>query len=193
VRDQVDAAIAAGRALNLRYLGAVRDQVTERLVDPIALVMVDGHAYLRAFCRVRGEVRLFRTDRVLAATVSTEPRDPVPTTTSSVESMATTLSGTGLRIVVDLAKASTHADRHPVLRRWALDDGGMRVEIPVGDYEWVRKLMLASGGTLALREPPWLVEELLGTVADLSAPATAPLPAAPPGSADRSMPPNSAE
>ena len=52
------------RALHLHYYVPTRDERTERTVDPMRLLLVDGHWYLEAWCRRVEGVRLFRLDRV---------------------------------------------------------------------------------------------------------------------------------
>ena len=160
VVEQVDAALAAGRSLHLTYLGAVRDEVTERIVDPVGVVVVDGYAYLRAHCRTAGGMRLFRLDRILDLALGTEAAQPVSDADADVEPMAVALAATGRRVVVDLPAGSTLLDRHPVLRSWSLPGGGVRAELPVGDFGWARRLVLGSAGQVVLREPAWLVDQV---------------------------------
>jgi proteasome accessory factor C len=157
----VDAALAGERALELTYLGAVRDQVTERVVDPIDIVVVDGFGYLRAYCRTAQGLRLFRLDRMLDLRLSVEPARPVPDAPAAVEPMSVALAATGRRVVVDVPAGSPVLDRHPVRRRWTLPDGRVRAELPVGEYDWARRLVLSSAGQVVLREPAWLAEQVL--------------------------------
>ncbi len=157
----VEEAMAAGRAVELTYLGAVRDQITQRLVDPLAIVVVDGYGYLRAYCRSAQGLRLFRLDRILEARASMEPAAPVDAGEDSIEPMALTLAATGLRVVVDIAPGTGLLDRHPSTRRWSLPEGWVRAELPVGDYRWARRLVLSGAGLVVLREPSWLVAQVL--------------------------------
>ena len=55
-----------------------RDERTERTVDPMRLLLVDGHWYLEAWCRRVEGVRLFRLDRVDDVVVLDEPAAPPP-------------------------------------------------------------------------------------------------------------------
>ncbi|GAA2506608.1 MAG: WYL domain-containing protein [Kocuria sp.] len=59
------AAIADGRRVRLRYLVTSRDEVTERLVDPVRMIFSDGHQYLRGWCLQANAPRTFRTDRIV--------------------------------------------------------------------------------------------------------------------------------
>jgi len=74
VRD----ALARGRRLHLRYLVPGRDEVTERDVDPLRLVVTEGRSYLEAWCRRCEGVRLFRLDRVVEVAVLDLPCEPPP-------------------------------------------------------------------------------------------------------------------
>ncbi|MFD6950032.1 WYL domain-containing protein [Nocardiopsis sp. TSRI0078] len=62
-------ALESGQRLHLRYLSGYLDQVTERDVDPMGLVVQDGYPFLEGYCHLRRDVRLFRLDRVLELTV----------------------------------------------------------------------------------------------------------------------------
>ena len=63
--EKITAALAAGKRLHLRHYVASRDEVTERDVDPMRLLVVEGRSYLEGWCRRAEGVRLFRLDRVL--------------------------------------------------------------------------------------------------------------------------------
>ncbi len=158
----VETALADGRAVELTYLGAVRDEVTERIVDPLGVVVVDGYGYLRGYCRSAGGLRMFRVDRIQAIAVSGLPARTLEVP-GEVEPMAVALGSTGRVVRVDVPPGAALLDRHPVSRRWALPDGRVRAELPVGDFAWARHLVLGSAGTVVLREPEWLVEEVVGS------------------------------
>ncbi len=168
VVDAVGRAQAQGRAIELTYLGAVRDEVTQRIVDPLGVVVVDGYGYLRGYCRVAGGLRMFRVDRIQAITVSAEPARPVADA-PEVAPMAVRLGESGRRIVVDVGNAELLTGRYPVTRRWSLAGGGVRAELPVGDFGWARRLILGSAAEVVLREPGDLVAELITTVGSLHA------------------------
>ena len=66
------------RALHLHYYVPTRDERTERTVDPMRLLFVDGRWYLEAWCRRAEGMRLFRLDRVDDVQVLDEPAAPPP-------------------------------------------------------------------------------------------------------------------
>src|ERR1700754_941240 len=72
-------AVERGRALRITYYAQTRDQTTERVIDPIRLLMVEGRAYVEAWCRRAEAVRLFRADRIDALVELDEPAAPPDT------------------------------------------------------------------------------------------------------------------
>ena len=71
--DLLQQALAACRVLRFRYRGATQTIATEREVEAHALVHYLGRWHLLAWCRLRGDWRDFRSDRMEA----TELRDEV--------------------------------------------------------------------------------------------------------------------
>ena len=77
MRGAVEEALQQRRVLAIRY----RDGdglTTSRRVDPQLLASTAGHWYLVAHCRLRGELRWFRLDRIDKATVTSERAGNVP-------------------------------------------------------------------------------------------------------------------
>ena len=73
---QIRAALSAGRRLHLRYYVPGRDEATERDVDPMRLLVVEGRPYLEAWCLRAEGMRLFRLDRVLSLEMLDVPAAP---------------------------------------------------------------------------------------------------------------------
>jgi proteasome accessory factor C len=74
--DAIRAAVEGGHALRLTYYTAARDETTDRVVDPLRVLMVGGKAYLEAWCRRAEATRMFRVDRIDAFTELDEPAAP---------------------------------------------------------------------------------------------------------------------
>jgi predicted DNA-binding transcriptional regulator YafY len=68
----VQRALAERRVLALQYQGGQRREVTERKVEPLGLVYYADNWHLIAYCRLRRDVRDFRTDRILRFQLQTE-------------------------------------------------------------------------------------------------------------------------
>jgi len=71
VARRVADALSARRVLRIGY-GDGTGSVTLRDVEPLAYVGRQAHWYLVAWCRLRGAIRIFRTDRITAAWVTAE-------------------------------------------------------------------------------------------------------------------------
>jgi predicted DNA-binding transcriptional regulator YafY len=61
----IQRALAERRVLALEYRGAERREVTRRDVEPLGLVYYSDNWHLIAYCRLRRDVRDFRTDRIV--------------------------------------------------------------------------------------------------------------------------------
>lgn len=67
-----------GNALRISYYSAGRDVTSERVIDPIRLLAIEGRSYLEAWCRSAEGVRMFRVDRIDALAELDEPASPPP-------------------------------------------------------------------------------------------------------------------
>jgi predicted DNA-binding transcriptional regulator YafY len=68
----IQSALAECRVLALHYQGRERREVTRREVEPLGLVYYADNWHLIGWCRLRRDVRDFRTDRVLKVEVREE-------------------------------------------------------------------------------------------------------------------------
>lgn len=65
--------------VHLRYHAQHTNEVTEREIEPIQLVLIDKVWVLNAYCRLRQGFRVFRLDRMDRVTLRPEqfePREP---------------------------------------------------------------------------------------------------------------------
>jgi proteasome accessory factor C len=149
------------RRLHLRYLVPARDETTERDVDPMRVVSIGGHWYLEGWCHRVEDVRLFRLDRVLEATVlaadGTPPPQAVP---RDLDDALFRPSPTDALVVLDLGPGARWvADYYPVEQAQEGPDGVLRVGIRTADPAWLRRLVLRLGGAAAVVAPPELAVE----------------------------------
>jgi predicted DNA-binding transcriptional regulator YafY len=56
--------ISTKHALNITYLAAHSNEVTERNIEPIGVCLMDGRWHIMAFCQLRKDYRDFRIDRI---------------------------------------------------------------------------------------------------------------------------------
>jgi proteasome accessory factor C len=158
VSAAVDTALNGQWVLHLKYLGATRDEVTERDVDPVRTLVLEGRSYLEAWCHNAAAIRTFRLDRVLAAEVTDRPAQP-PVSAPSVDLVDGRLVPEGDLVTLELSqRARWVIEQVPVESILDSGDGTSLVMLRAADDQWVVRLALALGGDGQLVAPPRLVE-----------------------------------
>ena len=155
-------ALALGRRLHLRYHVPARDETTERDVDPMRVVVVDGRPYLEAWCRRAEGVRLFRLDRVVDATLldipAAVPEDARP---RDFDEGVFQPSPDDLLVTVDLSPGGHWvAEYYPCESIEELEDDVLRITLRTADTRWVERLLLRLGGSGQVVEPADLAERV---------------------------------
>jgi TatA/E family protein of Tat protein translocase len=159
---QVRAAIAAGRRVHLRYYVPGRDEATERDVDPMRLLVVEGRPYLEGWCLRAEGMRVFRLDRVLALTVLDQAAAPPPEATPvDVDQGLFRPSPRDVHVELELsAEGRWVAEYYPCESVTDLPDGRLRAVLRTPDTGWVRRLALRLGEDGRVISPPGLVTEI---------------------------------
>jgi predicted DNA-binding transcriptional regulator YafY len=152
------------RALHLHYYVPTRDERTERTVDPMRLILVDGRWYLEAWCRRAEGVRLFRLDRVDDVVVLDEPAAPPPEAhgrnlDNGVYQPEPDAPAVRLRLA---RNARWVADYYPVDSVAPVEDppGGLAVTLRTADLAWARRLVASLGGAAVADEPRELAAQV---------------------------------
>lgn len=162
----LEEAIAGDRQARIGYYVPTRDETTERLVEPLALLSRDGHDYLDAWCRTVDERRLFRLDRVEAVEVVDQPR---PRRALPPRDLAGSLFEPGPDDLVAVIHLERHArwvaDYYPVDSVEELGEGRLAVTLRVGDPRWLVRLALRLGPAAQVVEPAGLRDEVRRTAA----------------------------
>jgi proteasome accessory factor C len=161
-RTTVQEALSRGRALRIRYYTASRDEISDRTIDPMRLLLVDGRGYLEAWCRRADGVRLFRLDRIDAVTVLDEPAAPPPYARQQ------DISAGLFRPAPDQDEASLLlepdarwiAEYYPVEELIELDGGRARVRMRYSDTSWLVRLVLAQSGDVRVEAPAGVRDEV---------------------------------
>ncbi|HYH25502.1 MAG TPA: WYL domain-containing protein [Blastococcus sp.] len=153
----VRGALEDRRALHLHYYVPTRDERTERTVDPMQLLLVEGRWYLEAWCRRAEGVRLFRLDRVDDVAVLDDPAAPPPEATSrNVDDGVYRPEPDAPAVRLRLARAARWvADYYPVEDVAPVEDppGGLAVTVRTADLAWARRLVASLGGNALVDEP----------------------------------------
>lgn len=149
-------ALEARRRLHLRYLVASRDESTERQVDPIRVLAVDGRWYLEAWCHRAEDVRMFRVDRIEEASVLEVDGTPPPGVRGrAIPSRVFQASEADLEVELTLTpEAFWVSESFPTESVDLQADGTMRVVLRVADARWITRLALRLGGSGWVSAPP---------------------------------------
>ena len=154
------------RALHLHYYVPSRDERTERTVDPMRLLLVDGHWYLEAWCRNVEGTRLFRLDRIDEVTVLDSPAAPPPEAHErDLDDGLYQPAAEAPRVRLRLARTARWvADYYPVEEQSEVADppGGLAVTVRTSDLAWARRLVASLGGAAIVDEPAELAAQVAG-------------------------------
>ena len=154
-------ALDEGRLVHLRYYVPGRDEATERDVDPMRVIVVEGRSYLEGWCRMALDVRLFRLDRVLAIEVLAEAAAvPQHAATSTTRHGLFRPSTDDIVVTLELTPAG----------RWVRDYYRTRASRSCPTIgcccgcepliRWIRRLALRLGATGRVVDPPELAAEV---------------------------------
>jgi len=170
--QRLRSALAHKKRTHLRYHSAGRGEVTERDVDPMRVLSVDGRWYLEGWCRRVDDVRLFRLDRILSAEVlavaAEVPAQARPRDLS--EGLFRPQPGDQAVILELDPSAVWISDYYPCDEIVERADGGQRVTLRARDLHWLRRLILQVGPSVRVSEPESLRHEVHATaVAALAA------------------------
>jgi proteasome accessory factor C len=162
VLAQVRDALDRGRRLRMSYYVPGRDEATERDVDPMRLLVVEGRTYVEGWCLRAEAVRLFRLDRVLALTVLDVPASvPAVAQPRDVDQGLFRPSDDDLRVELELSVAGRWvAEYYPCEQVEELGDGRLRVGLRTPDTRWVRRLALRLGEDGRVISPPELSAQI---------------------------------
>ena len=162
---EVRRALAEGRRVHLTYFVPARDETTERDVDPMRVLLVDGRWYLEGWCRRAEDVRLFRLDRVEALAVLDLAAEVPPEAPERDLAEGLFVASPDDALVTMELHPPAHwvVDYYPVEDVEELPGDVLLVRLRVADDGWLRQLALRLGGALRVLDPPKLIEDIAGT------------------------------
>jgi proteasome accessory factor C len=148
------------RALRITYYTATRDETSDRVIDPMRVLLLEGRAYVEAWCRQAEAVRLFRVDRIDGFTELDEPAHP-PREARSNDFRDGVFRSSPEQPVVTLRvsrSARWITEYYPCESVTDTDGELWRVTLRVSDLAWARRLVLGLGSTVVVLDPPELVD-----------------------------------
>jgi proteasome accessory factor C len=146
VRQDLVDALNERRRVRLTYDRGARGDTTEPVVDPAALVVREGYAYLEAWSLDRDGWRSYRLDRIVAAVQTGHPAADHGVLPQRGDWLAdTSAPDVTLRV---RPNARWITEYYPVARA-----EGDLVTLRVSDPAWLRQLVLRLGGEAEVVEP----------------------------------------
>ncbi|WP_201466944.1 helix-turn-helix transcriptional regulator [Janibacter melonis] len=155
-------AVQQRRRVHLTYLVPSRDERTERDVDPMRVVALDGHWYLEGWCHLAQDTRLFRLDRVEAIELLDVDGTPPPQAVSRDLSQGAYSGAPDDRVVTLLLRPRARwvAEYYPTLSQEEVGED-LRVRLTARDDAWLARLVLGCGGHAVLEAPQPAVDAVM--------------------------------
>jgi len=159
--DAIRGVVERRHAMRITYYTPARDETTERVVDPMRMLMVGPRAYLEAWCRRAEGTRLFRVDRIDAFTeldeASAPPAQAVPHDVSDgVFHPSPDLPLVTLRV----GRGSRWITEYYPCEEVRRDGGEWIVTMRVTDLGWAQRLLLGLGPDVTVVGPVELVDRI---------------------------------
>jgi proteasome accessory factor C len=159
--DAIRAAVEGGHALRITYYTATRDETTERVIDPLRVLMVGGKSYLEAWCRRAEATRMFRVDRIDAFTELDEPAAPPADVNLHDVSDGVFRPTADLPLVtVRVGRGSRWITEYYPVEDVHRDGDEWLVTMRVTDLGWAQRLLLGLGNDVTVVGPPELLDRI---------------------------------
>jgi predicted DNA-binding transcriptional regulator YafY len=168
VFQAVCSALVESRPLEIEYRSPCTTESTRRVVEPHHLRYYMGSWVLFAWCRLRGDWRMFFLSRICSLAIMEETFDPRPFREwQAVLDSAFGLYHSGehtpvvLRFRPERARFVREQVWHADQRMRDLPDGGLRLSFPVADFAEVKMMILGFGADVVVEEPEALQREVV--------------------------------
>ena len=172
--EQLREAILNRHVISFDYYGQ-HGEMSGRIVEPIQLLFKEYTWYVRAFCRVRQDMRLFKVMRMKRVRVLEETFVPV------CDADAERAFGIGederlmeeseglVRIVLWIHGREAYRiyDRFEEEEITRLPDGNFRVEIDSLPDDWIYGVILSFGPSARVLEPEWVQNQIHDRICEM--------------------------
>lgn len=171
---QIKEAILGRHVMAFDYYGQYGDMM-RREVEPIQLLFKEYTWYVRAFCRVRQDMRLFKVMRMKRVRVLEETFTPVSAADrerafriGEDEKLMEESNGL-VRIVLWIHNREAYRiyDRFEEEEITRLPDGNFRVEIDSLPDDWIYGVILSFGPSARVLEPEWIQKEIHNRICEM--------------------------
>ncbi len=172
--EQLREAILNRHVISFDYYGKY-GEMSGRTVEPIQLLFKEYTWYVRAFCRVRQDMRLFKVMRMKRVRVLEETFTPVSAADrerafriGEDEKLMEESNGL-VRIVLWIHNREAYRiyDRFEEEEITRLPDGNFRVEIDSLPDDWIYGVILSFGPSARVLEPEWVQKEIHNRICEM--------------------------
>ncbi|MBC7252761.1 MAG: transcriptional regulator [Actinobacteria bacterium] len=167
VLELLERGVEENRSVTISYHSLSRDEVTERTVDPYGFLFRSNAWYLVGYCHLRGEIKIFKVDRILEAELLEETFQP-PEDFNIREYMGDAwqvLRGEPREVAVrfspQVAPYVKECIWHFSQRCRDCEDGGAVLTFRVSGLSEICSWIMAFGGEAEVLEPPELRDMVL--------------------------------
>jgi len=155
VRSVVTQALAASQSIEILYAGITKNDLSNRVIDPVSTYSQDDYVYLKSWCRQSQAWRSFRLDRILEAKLG-EDAINIPVDNEPTEAKREYLAS------IELDKAYYgQLDQVDIISFKEYMWHAVEVELKVYSRDWLVSMILASGGRVKAVSPPDLIAALV--------------------------------
>lgn len=163
---ELQQALAQRRVVRLMYQGVKDERPRQRDVEPLFLIYYLERWHLLAWCRLRKDVRDFRTDRISKVTVLPEVFTPRENTSYEELHELWKKDANGIRVKVLFHPRSIERARREWA--WGVDaeqstKEGTVLTLNTGSLDWMTGWLISFGTNVAVLEPAELREKLISS------------------------------
>jgi proteasome accessory factor C len=152
--EEIESAIAHGKALKITYLSGSKDESTERLILPLELYQENEFAYLSAWCQSTEADRTIRLDRVVTLDVV---KSGAIEKKFKNESFKIELANIELKVS---KPARTFIEDNRGVIADVVDGDVFRVRLHPIDTDWLARTILGYGSEIKVIEPRGLSDDI---------------------------------
>lgn len=160
---ELQQALAQRRVVQIDYQGAKDEAARPRDIEPLFLIYYLERWHLMAWCRLRKDVRDFRTDRIRRLTILKETFAPRENVTYEKLHELWQKESTSLTVTVHFQKLSVERAR----RDWSwgvksekkVRDGAI-LALSTASYDWMAGWLLSFGTNATIIDPPEMRQKL---------------------------------
>ncbi|PAW64880.1 MAG: hypothetical protein B9S34_11895 [Opitutia bacterium Tous-C1TDCM] len=159
----VQRAVAQRRVIRFSYCARDKTAAEVRDTEPLGVVFYSGAWYLVAWCRLRGDFRHFRVDRIRQLEVRAESfaaRPDFSLTRHLAEQQAREATYSARVWLAETVLGRARSESYATLVEETRRDGGAEYALFTYSYEWLARWILSFGSEAEALEPAELRERV---------------------------------